>query len=140
MRQTATGDTYWTACLTKKYCYTVRSIVVTYLYVKRDKGHVTCTAYWNWLTWKTRWFVCILNLVTCSLSALYTPVYDIINMCNVCFKYICIRSTHTYMAIYFLPRNLEVDFLRTSTSIHGVTNQKSESCNAITCNSYYTVP
>jgi hypothetical protein len=50
------------------------------------------------------------------------------------------RHTHSYMAIYFPTRNLEVQCLRTSTRLYGVTFQQSLSCNAITCNRYYTVP
>ena len=95
-------DTHWTACLTNKYWYIERSIVVTYLYVKRNKRHVirVFTEYWICLHWNTRWFVCLLNLVTCSLSPLYTPVYDIIKMCNV-LLYICIcMCVCIYIYIY----------------------------------------
>ena len=47
-------DFYWTANLKNKYCYRVWSSVVTYLYVKSDKWHVTCSVYWNWLQWNRK--------------------------------------------------------------------------------------
>jgi len=57
-------DFYWLVNLTNKYCYRVCSSVVTYLYVKGDNWHFTCSAYWNWLQWKGSYFVCLLKLVT----------------------------------------------------------------------------
>jgi len=134
-------DSFWTEGLTNKFRYIVRIIVVTYLYGKCDERYVirVCTEYLNCLQWNTRWFVCLLNLVTCSLSPLYTPVYDIIKMCNV-LLYIYMRSTHIYISIYFLPRKLEVECLRISTRMHGVTFHQSISSNGIACNSYFTVP
>jgi hypothetical protein len=40
-------DSYWTAILNNEYCYLVCSSAATYLYAKRDKGRVTCSAYWK---------------------------------------------------------------------------------------------
>jgi hypothetical protein len=71
-------ESYLLLYLANKYCYRVRSSAVTYLYVKRDKEHVTCTVCWNWLQWKTRWFVSLLNLVSDYLSPFYKPAYDIL--------------------------------------------------------------
>jgi hypothetical protein len=136
-------DFYWTVCLTNMYRYTVGSTVVTNIYVKSDKGHVTCTAYWNWLQWKTMWFVCLLNIVTCTLSPLYTPVYDIIIMCKVSF-YIFV-----YIYIYTLYTYIHSDIFSTSkswgrvfTHIYHTTWRHilAVFSNAITCNSYCTVP
>jgi len=80
MRQTATESIlrlYWPTYLTNKYCYPLCSSVVTYLYMKRDKGHIMCNVYWKWLYWNTRLFVCLLNLVTYYLSPIYKPAYEI---------------------------------------------------------------
>jgi hypothetical protein len=71
-------ESYLLVYLTNKYCYPIWNNVVTYLCVKRDKGYVTYSAYWNWLQWKSRWFACLLDLVSDSLSPFYKQAYDIL--------------------------------------------------------------
>jgi len=62
MRQTAT-ESIFRLLLDGELGSRVCSSVVTYLYAKRDKGHITCSVYWNWQQWKTRWFAFLRNVV-----------------------------------------------------------------------------
>ena len=100
-QQRELGDSYWPANLINRYCYSVWRSVVTYLYVKRDKWHVTCSVYWNWLPWKKkRWFVCLLNLVMDSLSPFYNPAYGILVGRHDIEIYIPLLCLHAYIYMY----------------------------------------
>jgi hypothetical protein len=47
---------------------------------------------------------------------------------------------HTRLYVIYVHRNFEVECLRTSTRLHAITFQQLVLSNAITCNSYNTVP